>query len=144
MTRRYGLTVLELVVVMAIVMVMAAIAIPVALSAQREAREAKLVGNLREIRSAIGRFAADCGGYPRRLEDLVVSEPPGFCHSTEDGRRMDIDRADFRGPYLYTPDEKFPKDPITRKRVWSYKKKTGEVRSCAAGSALDGTRYKDW
>ncbi len=142
-TRRSGLTVLELVVVMAIIIILAAIAIPVAMSAQRDANEAKLLANLRVIRGALSRFGADCGGHPRRLEDLVTSDPPQDCYSLEDGSRMRIDPADFRGPYLYTPDERFPKDPITKKRVWSYDRRTGKVTSRALGEMLDGTPYRD-
>ena len=143
-TRSTGLTVIELVVVMAVLTVLAAIAIPVALSSQREAREAKLLAELRTIRSAVGRFVADCGGYPDKLKDLVAVTPPRNCRDVESGRKMRIDPSDFRGPYIYTPDEKFPRDPVTRKREWSYSKRTGKVRSRAKGTALDGTRYRDW
>ncbi|MGD8239211.1 MAG: type II secretion system protein [Armatimonadota bacterium] len=141
--RRSGVTVLELVVVMAVIIVLAAIAIPVAMSAQREANEAKLLAELRQIRQAINRFVADCGGYPDRLEDLVTSQPPRRCRSVESGRRMPIDPVDFRGPYIWTPDEEFPRDPITRRRQWSYNRRSGEVSSRARGETLDGIRYRD-
>jgi type II secretory pathway pseudopilin PulG len=128
---------------MTVIIILAAIAIPVAMSAQREAREAKLIANLNVIRGAINRFVADCGGYPLQLEDLVTSEPPRRCYSVEDGRRLRIDPADFHGPYLYTPDQGFPRDPITRSRVWGYTARTGQVRSLAQGRTLDGVRYRD-
>jgi len=143
-TRSTGLTVIELALVMALLSVLAAIAIPVALSSQREAREAKLRAELHTIRSAINRFIVDCGGYPEKLEHLVLVTPPRNCRDVETGRKIRIDPADFQGPYIYTPDEKFPKDPVTRKREWSYGGRKRHVRSTAKGTALDGTLYKDW
>ena len=144
MTRRSGFTVLELVIVMAVIIILAAIAIPIGLNAQREAKEAKLRAELRELRNAINRFVAECGGYPEKLEDLMADDPPRACRSLEDGSRMPINPRDFRGPYLYTPDEQFPKDPITGKQLWSYNRRTGHVSSRAPGAAVDGTLYGDW
>ena len=144
MTRRPGFTVLELVLVMAIIVVLATIAIPIGLSAHREANETKLRAELRQLRNAISRFVADCGGYPEELPDLMVDAPPQSCRSVENGSRMRIDPADFRGPYLITPDDAFPRDPITGERLWWYKRRTGQVRSHSPDMALDGTRYSDW
>jgi type II secretory pathway pseudopilin PulG len=131
-------------VVMALMAVLAAIAVPVALSAQREAREAKLLAELHTIRSAVARYVADCGGFPDKLDDLVALTPPRNCRDVATGKKMRIDPVDFQGPYVYTPDEKFPKDPITRKREWSYDKRTGHVKSASKDTAMDGTLYKDW
>ena len=144
MTRASGFTILEAALVMAVIVVMAAIAVPIALNAQVEARETKLRGTLRELRTAVHAFEADCGGYPCQLADLMSYTPPNHSHSPLDGSRIPLDPADFRGPYLIPSDGEMPQDPILCDRRWCYSRATGKVSSLAPGTATDGTRYSEW
>ena len=70
MTSRRGFTLIEVALVMVVIVILAAIAVPIALNAQVEARETKLRGTLRELRTAIAAFTADCGGFPHAIEHL--------------------------------------------------------------------------
>ena len=142
--RRAGFTVLELVLVLAVIVVLAAIAMPILLGAQRQARETKLRATLTELRSAVQRYGADCGGSPWQLDDISAVEPPRWSLSYLDGSRQPVARDDFQGPYLLTPNGELPEDPITGAADWRYTRSSGRVRSNARGRGLDGTRYRDW
>ena len=150
-----GFTFIELVIVTAIVMILASVAVPMAqVTAQRQ-REAELHHALREMRTAIDKFkdAADQGlipsteldpgneGYPKDLDTLV------------DGVSVANDASGRKLKFL----RRVPVDPMTRKAEWgrrSYQDRPDtsswggqnvfDVYSTSEGTALDGTKYRDW
>ena len=125
-TSQRGFTLIELIVVMAIVALLVSIAAPRYVQSVDRAREASLRSSLKVMRDAIDQFAADRGRYPDNLQEL----------------------ADLR--YL----RHLPDDPLTGQRdTWvalqpaadsALPGQVWDVRSGAAGRALDGGLYADW
>jgi len=143
-----GLTLIELVVTIGILLVLSTAAIPVARMTIQRTREAELRRDLREMRDAIDRYkdAADRGGfqvkvgtegYPPDLETLVKGVD-------SNGKKIKFLR-------------RIPKDPLTGKDEWGMRsmqddpasdswggQNVFDVYTKSEGSALDGTKYKDW
>jgi general secretion pathway protein G len=150
-----GYTFVELIVVAAIIMILASVAMPLArVTAQRQ-REVELRAALREMRTAIDKYkdAADnqqiasldmkvgSEGYPADLETLV------------DGVAAANDATGRKLKFL----RRIPIDPMTKKAEWvlrSYQddpdsthwggQNVFDVRTTFDGTALDGTKYRDW
>jgi general secretion pathway protein G len=155
MPRRDGYTFVELVVVGAILMILASAILPLAKVTIQRQREVELHRTLRELRVAIDKFkdAADQGligstdlkagaeGYPPDLQVLV------------DGVRVANDASGRKLKFL----RRVPIDPMTKSPEWgmrSYQddpesttwggQNVYDVYSKSGGTALDGTKYKDW
>lgn len=150
-----GYTFIELLVVSAIVLILASAVMPLAKVTATRQREAELRRALREIRTAIDRYkdAADLGqvspldlragaeGYPPDLDTLVEGVPAA---NDASGRRLKFLR-------------RVPIDPMTRTNEWglrSYQddpdatrwggQNVFDVYTQADGTALDGSKYRDW
>ena len=68
---RRGMTLVELMVVMAIIAVLMAVAVPSFISAIRSAKEAALREDLHTLRDAIEQYTEDKEAAPQSLDDLV-------------------------------------------------------------------------
>jgi len=150
-----GYTFVELVVVSTIIIILASAIVPLAKVTAVRQREAELRRALREMRTAIDRYkdAADLGqisplerraeaeGYPPDLETLVNGVTPA---QDATGRKLRFLR-------------RVPLDPMTHRRDWglrSYQddvdtsrwggQNVFDVYTTHAGTALDGTSYRDW
>jgi general secretion pathway protein G len=150
-----GYTFVELLIVTSILLILASAVMPLAQVTSQRQREAELRRSLREVRTAIDRFkdAVDTGqiattelepgseGYPPSLETLV------------DGVSAANDASGRKLKYL----RRIPIDPMTNGTDWalrSYQDKADttvwggqnvfDVRTKSTGTALDGTKYKDW
>ena len=146
--RACGFTLIELIVATAIMVILTSMAIPLArLSIQRE-KERELRYDLWMIRDAIDRYkdAADRGafqikvgteGYPPDLETLVNGIDVG-------GKKVRFLR-------------KIPVDPMAGKPEWGMRsmqddptseswggQNVFDVFTKSEGTALDGTKYKEW
>lgn len=145
-----GFTVAELVMVTAIVAILAAVALPTARFTMKRERESELRLDLRLMRNAIddykhlsdqGMIQVELGteGYPKTLEDLVQ----GVSVVGQLTKRKFLRRI--------------PIDPMTGKPEWGLRAYQDEmdatswggqnvydVYSLSQGTALDGTKYKDW
>ena len=150
-----GYTFVELLIVTTLLLILAAAAMPLAqVTAQRQ-REVELRRALREMRTAIDRFkdAVDTGvigateveagseGYPPDLETLVEGVTAA---NDASGRQLRFLR-------------RIPVDPMTNSTEWglrSYQDRPDsttwggqnvyDVYTRSDGTALDGTRYRDW
>jgi len=136
--------------VTAIVAIMAAVALPTARFTMKREREAELRLDLRLMRNAIddykhlsdqGMIQVQVGteGYPTSLDDLAKGVPiVGQLTKRKFLRRVPI-------------------DPMTGKAEWGLRSYQDEmdattwggqnvydVYSLSQGTALDGTKYKDW
>ena len=146
--RACGFTLIELIVATAIMVILTSMAIPLArLSIQRE-KERELRHDLWMMRDAIDRYkdAADRGafqikvgteGYPPDLETLVNGVDVG-------GKKVRFLR-------------KIPIDPMAGKPEWGMRsmqddptseswggQNVFDVFTKSEGTALDGTKYKEW
>jgi general secretion pathway protein G len=151
----HGYTFVELLVVSTIIMILASAIMPLAKVTARRQREAELRRALREMRTAIDRFkdAADLGqigsldlkagseNYPADLEQLVEGVTAA---NDATGKKLKFLR-------------RIPVDPMTHNTEWgmrSYQDKPDatkwggqnvfDVFTTFEGTALDGTKYRDW
>ena len=142
-------------VVATLILILASAVMPLARVTAQRAKEVELHRSLREIRTAIDKYkdAADLGqigsldikvgseGYPPDLQTLV------------DGVTAANDATGRKLKFL----RKVPIDPMTKGTEWglrSYQDKPDsthwggqnvyEVYTTFEGTALDGTKYKDW
>jgi len=150
MRRQRGFTLAELVTVCGMVIVLASVALPTGRFMVKREREAELRLALRLMRNALDEHKrlADAGmiqiqlgteGYPVELEELVE----GVSIVGQKEKRKFLRRI--------------PIDPMTGKTEWgmrSYQDSADstswggenvyDVYSLSKGTALDGTKYKDW
>lgn len=149
-----GFTYLELIIATMILAILAAAVIPVAEVTSKRAKEAELRRNLRTMRTAIDEYkrAVDLGviggtdvqlgseGYPENLEVLVegVSQVGAVGKTIKFLRRI-------------------PVDPMTNGTEWGLRSYQDEpdstfwggqnvydVYTKSQGTALDGSKYRDW
>jgi general secretion pathway protein G len=150
-----GFTFIELLVVSTLLIILASAIMPMAKVTMQRQREAELRRSLREMRTAIDKFkdAADNGligamdlktgaeGYPADLETLVEGVS---VVNDQSGRKLKFLR-------------RIPIDPMTNSSDWgkrSYQDKPDasswggqnvfDVYTQSKGTALDGTKYRDW
>ncbi len=150
-----GYTFVELLVVSAIVIILASAVMPLAKVTATRQREAELRRSLREMRTAIDKYkdAADLGqigqleikagseGYPADLQTLV------------DGVAAADDATGRKLKFL----RRVPVDPMTHKNEWGLRayqdapdatrwggQNVFDVYTTFDGTALDGTKYRDW
>jgi general secretion pathway protein G len=143
-----GFTLLELIIATAILVVLSTMAVPLARLTITREKERMLRKDLWEMRDAIDRYkdAADRGGfrtkvdsqnYPPDLETLVKGEDV-------QGKKVRFLR-------------RIPIDPMTGSTEWSLRsmqddpdsdswggQSVFDVYTKSQGTALDGTKYKDW
>ncbi|MGZ4789888.1 MAG: type II secretion system protein [Terriglobales bacterium] len=143
-----GLTLVELIVAFTIMAILALAALPMARLTVRREKERELRRDLWEMRDAIDRYkdAADRGmfqtklgteGYPPDLDTLVKGVDVG-------GKKVRFLR-------------RVPVDPMTGKDEWGMHSMTDDpdsdswggqnvfdVYTKSEGTAIDGTKYKDW
>jgi general secretion pathway protein G len=155
MQRESGYTFIEVLVVATIVMILATAIMPLAKVTAQRTREVELRRELREVRSAIDKFkdAADLGQIGS-LDIKVGSEnyPPDL-QTLVDGVSAANDATGRKLKFL----RHIPVDPMTHGADWglrSYQDKPDSTRwggqnvfdiyTTSDGTALDGTKYKDW
>jgi general secretion pathway protein G len=122
--KRSGFTLIELLVVLAIIATLLTIAVPRYYSSLDKSKEAVLKENLYQLRDAIGKYYADRGKYPESLQALATDR------------------------YLRS----VPLDPVTESATtWivvapedPQKGGVFDVKSGAAGKAIDGTEFATW
>lgn len=155
MTLSKGYTFVELLVVTTILLILASAALPMARVTSQRQREAELRRSLREMRIAIDKFkdAVDQGLIPTtELEPGSEGYPPSLEILVE-GARVAGDAAGRRLKLL----RRVPLDPMTNDTDWGMRAYTDEpdatswggksvfdVYTKSEGTALDGTKYRNW
>lgn len=149
-----GTTFIEVLAVATILAILAAVALPLSRVTRQRQKEIELRRALREIRTAVDRFkdGVDRGqiggtdvklgseGYPESLETLVEGV-------------NQVGRPGFKLKFM----RRIPEDPFTGKAEWGMRcyqddkdssswcgDNVFDVYTLAEGTALDGTKLKDW
>jgi general secretion pathway protein G len=148
-----GFTLIELIITLGILAILVAGALPLARNTNKRERERQLRYHLRDLRRAIDRYHYEClrGAvgpldrkvddecYPPNLEILVEGiTPPNTTNKIRFLRRL-------------------PVDPMTGKSEWNLRsiqddkdasswggQNVYDIYSKSEGTALNGTKYKDW
>ena len=144
-----GVTLAELVMVVALIAVLSAMALPVAKFTVKRQKEAELRLALRQMRTAIDEYKrmSDQGlipitiggeGYPEELENLVEGvEIVGQETKMRFLRRIPIDPMTHDEWVLRSYQDDVDSTSWGGENVY-------DVRTSSEGTALDGTKYADW
>jgi general secretion pathway protein G len=153
--RAEGYTFVELLVVSAIIIILASAVMPLARVTATRQREVELRRVLREMRTAIDKYkdAADLGQIsPLELKLGAEGYPPDL-QTLVDGVTAANDATGRKLKFL----RRVPVDPMSRSMEWgmrSYQddpdatrwggQNVFDVFTTFEGTALDGTKYRDW
>jgi len=156
--RKKGFTLVEMLVTLTIVSILALAILPLAKTAVKREKEITLKRNLRMMREAIDaykkladekafEFDEDTEGYPPDLETLVEGIEAKVKANEENEEVTKVIKFMRR----------IPKDPMTNSYDWglrSYQddpdsdiwggENIYDVFTKSPGTALDGTKYKEW
>lgn len=154
-----GFTLTEMLVTLTILAILATAIMPLAKTAVKREKEIELRRNLRLIREAIDaykkladekkiEFDEDSYGYPPDLETLVNGVE---AEVEEEGE----DRSSSKRIAKFL--RRIPRDPMTNSNDWGLKSYQDEydsdvwggenvydIYTKSLGTALDGTKYKEW
>jgi general secretion pathway protein G len=143
-----GLTLVELIVTCAILGILASAAVPITRFKIQRDRERELCYDLWQIRDAIDHYkdAADKGAFQTKVDSQ--NYPPDL-----DELVKGVDVQGKKVKFL----RKIPTDPMTGKAEWGMRsmqddpssdsfggQSVFDIYSKSDGTALDGTKYKDW
>lgn len=143
-----GLTLVELIIVVAIISILAGAAIPIARFQVRREKERELRRDLWEMRAAIDRYkdAADKGAFQIKADSLGY--PPDL--------QTLVDGVDVQGKKVRFL-RRIPVDPMTGTPEWGFRanqddpesdsfggQNVFDVHSKSQGTALDGSKYSSW
>jgi general secretion pathway protein G len=155
-TRRAGgYSFVELMIVTAILLILASAVMPLMTVTSQRQRESELRTALRQMRTAIDKFkdAADAGRIPSTEVEAGSEGYPPDLETLVEGVPLLNDQSGTKLKFL----RKIPTDPMTNSTDWglrAYQDKPDstswgrgnvfDVYSKSGGTALDGTKYKDW
>ena len=143
-----GLTLVELIVTVAILGILASAAVPIARFKVQRDKERELRYDLWQMRDAIDHYkdAADKGAFMTKVDSQ--NYPPDL-----DELVKGVDVQGKKVKFL----RKIPVDPMTGKAEWGLRsmqddpdsdsyggQSVFDVYSKSDGTALDGTKYKEW
>jgi general secretion pathway protein G len=153
-SRTHGFTLVELIVTVALVTILVGLALPLATNTVKREKEMELRADLRTMREAIDRYktAADQGqvmadamanGYPPDLETLAN----GVDLTSAVGKKIFFLRAVPIDPmsecYCNTDWDLRSDQDDPASGSWGGQD-VFDVHTKSNGTALDGTKYKDW
>ena len=145
-----GLTLVELIIVVAIVAILASAALPIARFQVKRQKEQELRSDLWEMRAAIDAYkdAIELHGAPIQTKADSMNYPPDL-QTLVDG----VDIQDKKVRFL----RKIPTDPMTNSTDWGLRSNQDDADSTSfggqnvfdvytksQGTALDGTKYSTW
>ena len=146
--RMRGFTLVEMIVAITILMILTGMAVPLARVTIKRERERELRHDLWEMRDAIDRYkdAADRNAFQIKVESYGY--PPDL--------QTLVDGVDVNGKKLRFLRH-IPEDPMTGSVDWGLRSMQDDptsdswdgnnvfdVHTKSTGTALDGTKYKDW
>ena len=150
-----GYSFVELLIVTAILFILASAVMPLMTVTSQRQRESELRTALRQMRTAIDKFkdAADGGRIPSTEVSAGSEGYPPDLETLVEGVSLLNDQSGTKLKFL----RKIPTDPMTNSTDWglrAYQDKPDstswgrgnvyDVYSKSGGTALDGSKYKDW
>jgi general secretion pathway protein G len=150
-----GFTFVELLVATSVMIVLASAALPLARVSMKRQREAELRRVLREVRTAIDQFKdwADAGRIAVTDLQFGAENYPPSLQVLVDGVTLANDATGTRKKFL----RRIPVDPLTGSTDWALRsyndlpnsrswggQNVFDLRTKHEGTALDGTKYRDW
>jgi general secretion pathway protein G len=155
-----GLSLIELVVTMVILSVLAALILPSARMVSTRTKEIELRRSLREIRTALDDYRKN---YEQAVLEKKIIESINKPGGSPETLQVLVDGYDFGGLVSYKKKflRKIPQDPFHPVKEgeppWGLRSYTDapdsnswggenvfDVYSLSDGTAIDGTKYKDW
>jgi len=143
-----GLTLVELIIVIAILGILAGAALPLARFQVKREKEKELRRDLWEMRDAIDHYkdAGDKGAFITKADSF--NYPPDL-----DTLVNGVDVQDKKLKFL----REIPTDPMTNSKDWGFRSMQDDtdsdtwggqnifdVHTKSTGTAMDGTKYSDW
>lgn len=127
--RRFGFTLIELMIVMAVISVLMAIAVPIYTRSIQRSKESVLKNNLFTLRTVIDEYTYDKQKAPQTLDDLVSD---GYL------RQVPIDPiTGSSDTWKLTMEDASNAANQSEPGIW-------DVHSGAEGTSLEGTPYSEW
>jgi general secretion pathway protein G len=153
--RARGFTILEIIISIIVLSVLTAAAVPMVRNSVKRQRELDLRQSLRQLRQAIDRYIEYAATHQNEIP-IELKTPPPYC--PKDLKILEgFERANTATPSKVRFIRKIPIDPMTDSDDWgkrSYKddptasswggEDVFDVHSKSDGTALNGTKYKDW
>jgi general secretion pathway protein G len=127
--RRFGFTLIELMIVMAIIITLMGVAVPFYQKSIMRAKETVLKNNLFAMRSAIDEYSYDKQKAPQSLQDLVT-----------DGYLRAVPRDPITGnsdSWQVIMEDAAQAVSITEPGIF-------DVRSGSSAKSMEGTAYSEW
>jgi general secretion pathway protein G len=147
-----GFSLVELCIVIFLMAIFAGIALPVAHTMERRAREMELKKSLREMRRALDSYNHIVQVVPSAKEDATDANWPEELEVLVEGLDLGLAK-EVRVKFL----RRIPVDPLTGEAEWGKRSSKQDadddmwdgdhvfdVFSLAEGEALDGSEYKEW
>ena len=150
-----GFTIIEMIVTFTILAILAGAVIPLARTAVKREKEIELRRNLRTIREALDAYKKLADENKIEVEDKTEGYPPELKTLVE-GVELKTESEGEEGEIVKFL-RRIPKDPMTNSYDWglrSYQddfdsqnwggENVYDVYTKSPGTALDGTKYRDW
>jgi general secretion pathway protein G len=150
-----GFTFIELLVATAVMIILASAALPIVRASVQRQREVELKRALRDMREAIDTFKdwADSGRIAASELQFGAENYPPSLQVLVEGVTLANDASGNRKKFL----RRIPMDPMTNSTDWGMRSYTDspesrvwggtsvfDVYTKHQGTALNGTKYKDW
>ena len=126
--RRWGFTLIELMIVMAIISILVAVAVPMYQKSVVRAKESVLKQNLFTLRTVIDEFTYDKARAPQSLQDLVTE---GYL------RQIPVDPMTGVADWTVVMEDSVSSISQTEPGIF-------DVRSKSDKTSLEGSPYNEW
>ncbi len=153
MSRRSGLTLIELIVAFTIMLLLTTMAVPLARSRVKRDRERNLRVALTEIRKGIDKYKDTCDAGKLGIQKQDAMCYPESLEAMVDGVKGSGTNADVKLKFL----RRIPKDPMTNSFDWGKRSMQDDPKNSGWGGqnifdvytksndkASDGTPYAEW